>query len=507
MKPGCKAGKDMASLVFIMTFLLMAPQLKSISAENITEDDGMIMDDLRKTEMCPDTIKVRWDELLAREPHVIKQVSGNETSYDGLFPLNLVFMISSCCSSTVIKYVDAYQADIVLPVILNYKESGLSSQSKVVPILPNTGVAFVVKRADRKHLPIKILSSIFSSWPVLVLTLLLSVLAGIVAWILDTRQNTEEFPLSFVQGSWEGFWWAFVSMTTVGYGDRCPKTISGRLFAIVWILTGICMCSIFTAMLTTSLTTISLDTMIPLPQAKVAALFGSIEATTGFQRQAQVRRVHSIKEIQEEILEGKAIGGLMDSFTLDHYRDYFPANEFKVQEVISQEYLEYGALIENSSLVSLVKCLKNLRFSEESEMYEYAELYMGKSMKSGLEESMTPGDQTIGVDPEGLLFYPALFTCLGILTFFLISGATWEMCRRTRMRKSERGATNKVEFLVSNTNDTETQKRTALLREFEEQVAGDVRKALMSLRQKFSDRFLLPEKNCSSETQETWTSV
>ena len=99
-------------------------------------------------------------------------------------PVNLVFMISSCCSSTVIKYVDAYQADIILPVILNYKESGLSSQSKVVPILPNTGVAFVVKRADRKHLPIKILSSIFSSWPVLVLTLLLSVLAGIVAWIL-----------------------------------------------------------------------------------------------------------------------------------------------------------------------------------------------------------------------------------------------------------------------------------------------------------------------------------
>lgn len=120
---------------------------------------------------------------------------------------------------------------------------------------------------------------------------------------------------------------------------------------------------------------------------------------------------------------------------------------------------------------------------------------------------MTPGDQTIGVDPEGLLFYPALFTCLGILTFFLISGATWEMCRRTRMRKSERGATKKLEFLVSNTNDTETQKRTVLLREFEEQVAGDVRKALMSLRQKFSDRFLLPEKNCSSETQETWTSV
>lgn len=67
------------------------------------------------------------------------------------------------------------------------------------------------------------------------------------------------------------------------------------------------------------------------------------------------------------------LGALMDSFTLTHYQNLFPADEFKVQEVISQEYLEYGAHVENSSLVS---CLKNFRFSEESELYEQAELYM-----------------------------------------------------------------------------------------------------------------------------------
>ena len=93
-------------------------------------------------------------------------------------------MLSACCADTFeIKYVEG-DSDIKVPVILNYKESGLQSQKKVVPILPYTGVAFVVKREDKKNFPIKTLSSIFSSWPVLVLTLLLSVLAGIVAWIL-----------------------------------------------------------------------------------------------------------------------------------------------------------------------------------------------------------------------------------------------------------------------------------------------------------------------------------
>lgn len=93
-------------------------------------------------------------------------------------------MLEACCADAFeVKYVES-DSDIILPVILNYKETGLQSQSKVVPILPYTGVAFVVKRADKKNLPIKTLSSVFSSWSVLVITLLLSVLAGIVAWIL-----------------------------------------------------------------------------------------------------------------------------------------------------------------------------------------------------------------------------------------------------------------------------------------------------------------------------------
>ena len=32
----------------------------------------------------------------------------------------------------------------------------------------------------------------------------------------DTYWNSEEFPRSFIKGSWDGFWWSFISMTTVG---------------------------------------------------------------------------------------------------------------------------------------------------------------------------------------------------------------------------------------------------------------------------------------------------
>lgn len=60
------------------------------------------------------------------------------------------------------------------------------------------------------------------------------------------------------------------------YGDRAPKSLQGRAFAVIWILIGICIISIFTATLTTSLTTVSLENKISLPGSKVTYYFTAL---------------------------------------------------------------------------------------------------------------------------------------------------------------------------------------------------------------------------------------
>jgi voltage-gated potassium channel len=45
----------------------------------------------------------------------------------------------------------------------------------------------------------------------------------------------------------DGFWWAWVTMTTVGYGDLVPTTLEGRIVGMLLILVGIAIFSMLTA--------------------------------------------------------------------------------------------------------------------------------------------------------------------------------------------------------------------------------------------------------------------
>ena len=64
------------------------------------------------------------------------------------------------------------------------------------------------------------------------------VIGGFIVMYLETGAITEkETP----------FWWAIVTMTTVGYGDFAPKTPEGRLFAVFIMFAGIALVSLLTA--------------------------------------------------------------------------------------------------------------------------------------------------------------------------------------------------------------------------------------------------------------------
>ncbi len=76
---------------------------------------------------------------------------------------------------------------------------------------------------------------------------------GFLVWIFEKNDNDEEFG-DGIRGLWNGFWWSAVTMTTVGYGDKSPKTIGGRIVALLWMFTAIIVISGLTASISSSLT-------------------------------------------------------------------------------------------------------------------------------------------------------------------------------------------------------------------------------------------------------------
>lgn len=108
----------------------------------------------------------------------------------------------------------------------------------------------------------------------------LLLLVGMLVWLFERRKNPEQFGGSAGEGIVSGFWWSAVTMTTVGYGDKAPTTLGGRLLAIVWMFTAIILVSSFTAAITSALTVSRLEGPVQGPDDLPGARVGSIPAST-----------------------------------------------------------------------------------------------------------------------------------------------------------------------------------------------------------------------------------
>lgn len=124
----------------------------------------------------------------------------------------------------------------------------------------------------------------FFSWTILkyLILLLTAMLAiSILLWFAERHHGTKHFH-GGLGGIGSALWFSAVTMTTVGYGDKTPATITGRIIAVFWMIFGVVLVSAFTATITSSITQAqtanSIESLSDLNHLSCGALRGSLSA-------------------------------------------------------------------------------------------------------------------------------------------------------------------------------------------------------------------------------------
>lgn len=138
----------------------------------------------------------------------------------------------------------------------------------------------------------------------------LLLLVGAALWLFERRRNSEQFGESSVRGLGNGFWWAAVTMTTVGYGDKAPVTLGGRLIAIIWMFAALVMVSTFTAAVTTTLTLGNLQGGLQGPEdlrrAHVATVVGTVSEAYLDNQRIRASRYPDLRQAMLAVQSGEA---------------------------------------------------------------------------------------------------------------------------------------------------------------------------------------------------------
>ena len=193
-----------------------------------------------------------------------------------------------------------------------------------------SGLGIAVGAKQRRSGWSGIVDAVFSSTFLKIFAgLLLAMLVSAVAvYLFERKHNREQFDKGWIKGIAAGMWWAAVTLTTVGYGDKVPRTIGGRLIGLIWMFAGLFIIAGFTAAVTSALTLNQLRSRIngpaDLSRVKVATVEGSTSADYLRSRHIIFAKHKDVESALESLAAGDCEAVVYDAPILKHlaYQNY-----------------------------------------------------------------------------------------------------------------------------------------------------------------------------------------
>lgn len=199
-------------------------------------------------------------------------------------------------------------------------------------------------------------------------------LFAILIWLAERRKNPEEFRKNH-KGIADGIWWAFVTMTTVGYGDKIPRTKFGRTLTLIWMFYAIVLLFAFTAEISSELTVTKLQGDISSVEDLRKMKVGTLEQT-GFASFCRINRITytpftDLKKGLDAIREKKIDAFVGDLATLEHcFEKYKLGRDLEItSSSLNEQYFCFGANKKHQELIDQINPFM-LNITESAEWVE-----------------------------------------------------------------------------------------------------------------------------------------
>lgn len=210
---------------------------------------------------------------------------------------------------------------------------------------------------------------------------LLLLFVGILLWAVERRRNPEQFGGTPIQGIGSSFWWAAVTMTTVGYGDKAPTSLPGRLIALVWMFAGLIMVASFTAAITSSLTVSNLQRQIEGPQDLPGNTVATIANTASarYLREERIQRESypDLSAAMRAVHNGEVDAVVYDRALMQYRNQQLGTERLDILPAVFEQQLYAFALPSNSPHRAAI-AQQVLRATESPEWEALLQRYLGR---------------------------------------------------------------------------------------------------------------------------------
>jgi ABC-type amino acid transport substrate-binding protein len=189
-----------------------------------------------------------------------------------------------------------------------------------------TGLDILIPKVERTTL-LGLVSSLFEGKKIVFFggLLFLIVIAGHIIWLVErsSKKMSTSFHRKYFPGVFEGMYWALITASTIGYGDKVPQRWIGRILAAIIILIFLPLFGFFVAQLSSDLTMRSLKNSINGPQDLRGKIVAVVDGTTSFdymrKEQAYLELFEKVDDAIDALLEGQVEAVVYDAPNLRYY--------------------------------------------------------------------------------------------------------------------------------------------------------------------------------------------